>query len=267
MLEDLTYVSWLYVSLQVTYITVTKYCFDAFKCESIGGVLVLRSDPSVECHTSTHTNLVVLGVIGILCYSVGYIVFVVWKMWTINVNRSFRDPQNLRRYGFLYRYFELDYYWTPVICLLRRLFFVVILVFMNNPALQAGALAVIINMSLMLQVYTAPYVNTYLDVLFSFLLVTLMFEAFSGVLFYSSNLPSADRAILEMIVLLALFVLIGIAVVFLLLELRQKYHHHVVKSMHCKDVLRRRNFMHSSNRMLSVVSPEYKEAMKEVISH
>lgn len=225
----------------MTYITIAKYCFDVFKCENIGGVSVLRTDPSIECNTRQHSLLIAFGIVGTLSYSVGYLCFVSWKLWRINLTRSFQDLRNLRRYGFLYRTFELDYFWSPIVVLARRLLFVMILVFINNPGFQAGSMVIIVTGSLMLHIYTAPYVDTYLDVLFSFLLIALMFEAFSGVLFYSSNLPNQNRIILEWIVLGALFMLVLIFIVIFSLEIVRIFQLKFLKGMHFRDTLKRAN--------------------------
>ncbi|GMH37095.1 hypothetical protein BSKO_04968 [Bryopsis sp. KO-2023] len=254
------------VSVEVTYITVTKYCFDAFSCEDIAGVSVLRSAPSIECNTTEHSWLMVLGVGGTLFYSLGYLIFVAWKMIQLHNAMTFQEPANLRRYGFLYRRFELEYYWTPIVILVRRLVFVMVLTFLSNPAFQAGALAIVINASLMLQVYTAPYVDTSLDILFSFLLVTLMFESFGGVMFYSSNLPQANRVILEWIVLSIMFALFVVFFIFFVVEVVRKYQRFSVKRMHCMEILRRKGSVEvpAALGLLKAMSFEYREALDEV---
>ena len=220
-------------SVDIMYVTIAKYCFDVFKCETIAGVSVLRVDASVECDED-HIFLTVLASIGIIFYVVGYLIYVIWKLFDLRNRRVFSLPRNLRRYGFIYQKYELDYYYTPAIMLVRKLLFVFVLVYVNNPAFQVGAIAVIINTSLMIHVYTAPYVDTYLDVLFNFLLLALMFEAFGGLMFYSENLPDANREILEWIVMVTLFLLIAVFLVIFVMEIFMKYHMHFLKSEHRK---------------------------------
>lgn len=224
-------------SFEVTYVTITKYCFDAMKCERIGDVKVLSASPDIECSSRDHKILVAMGTIGIVFYTLGYLAFVSWKLWDMYAKRSFADPSNLRQYGFLYTRFELEYFWTGVVILIRRLCFVTVLVFMNNPAFQAGAMAVITVASLMLHTYTAPYADTYLDVLFSFLLVALMFEAFGGVMFISEDLPTVNRRILEWIVLMALFILAVAFCIIFCMEVVHLYQIRTVKNMHRSAVL------------------------------
>lgn len=243
----------------MTYITVTKYSFDVFKCEDIAGVSVLRTAPSIECGTKEHRELMALGFVGTVAYSIGYLLFVSWKIYQLYMHHSFQNPRNVRRYGFLYYRFELDYCWTPIVVLGRRLLFIIVLVFVNNPGFQAGALAFIVNASLVLHTYSTPYAQTCLDAFFSFLCVALMFESFSGVLFYSTNLPSNNRVILEWIVLLVVLAMFAIAIYFLVWELKMKYQVNYIRQLHCRNILKS-----VSQKTVSFFSAEARDARKLV---
>lgn len=219
-------------SVDITYVTIAKYCFDCFKCVTIADVSVLEISPDVECGTEEHNRLMLLGSIGIVFYVFGYLALISWKLYDLRNRRSFSDESNIQRFGFVYQKYELDYFFTPAIAIIRKLLFVLVLVYMNNPAFQVGTLAIVINVSLMIHVYTAPYVETYLDVLFSFLLVALMFEAFGGLMFYSENLPSDNRFILEWIVMATLFLLVCVFLVIFIMEMLTKYQLHFLKKRH-----------------------------------
>lgn len=126
--------------------------------------------------------------------------FTSWKLYDFRKHRSFANPQNLRRYDFLYQSYEIDYWCTPIVILARKILFVSVLVFVNNPAIQTGTLFVIINASLIFHALATPYVDKLMDVLLGFSLITLLFEALGGLMFYSKNLPDSDRHILEWII-------------------------------------------------------------------
>jgi len=158
-------------SVDVTYVTIAKYCLDVFKCEEIAGVWVMQADISVECHTEEHRVLMGLASTGVTFYVVGYLVFIVYILCSLLHKQKFSDEVNLRRFGFIYEKFELDYCFTPALTIVRKLLFVLVVVFLNNPAFKVGALAIIINGSLVFHIYAAPHVDTYMDVLFSFLLM------------------------------------------------------------------------------------------------
>lgn len=89
----------------------------------------------------------------------------------------------------------------------------------------------------MVHVYTAPYVDTYLDVLFSFLLVALMFETFGGLMFFSDNLPNNDRVMMEYFII-GVMSLVGLVfLVIFTLEVREKYLIHRLRNLHLEAVL------------------------------
>ena len=221
----------LLASINICYITITKYCFDVFKCEKIAGVSVLRVDPSIACD-ERHAITVIVAGLGICIYVLGYPAFLCWKLYHLHCCDRFVDPVQLRTYGFIYAKYELDYCYTPAIVIVRKLLFVLVLVYINNPAFQVGAIAVIINASLTIHVYTAPYVDTHLDVLFSFLLLALLFEAFGGLMFYSENLPDANRHILEWIVFVTFLMLVVVFVLIFVAEIVKKYYTLFLKKQH-----------------------------------
>lgn len=233
---DSTVASFL-ASVDVTYLTIATYCLGVFQCRKVSGVPVLFADSAVQCHTQEHRNLIILASFGIIFYVIGYPVYVSWKLLDLSKKRTFSNDVCLRRYGFIYKKFELSYFFTPAISIVRKLLFVAILIFVSNPAFQVGALAAIATASLMIHVYTAPYVDVYMDVLFSFLLVALMFEAFSGLMFYSDNFPEGDRQILEWIVLSTLIVLLAVFLAIFLLELIRKYQITYVKKAYLSFAL------------------------------
>ena len=261
-------------AVDVTYVTIAKYCFDVFRCEEIAGVSVLRESPDVLCGDVYHLSLKLLSVLGIAFYVVGYLVYLLWKLYDLRTRCAFADATNLRRLGFVYQKFELDYYFTPAVIIVRKLLFVLVLVYVNNPAFQIGLLSIVINTSLMIQVYTAPYVDTYFDVLFSFLLVALMFEAFGGLMFYSENLPDDNRRILEWLVITSLLMLTVVFLVTLCMEIAKKFCMKYVKRAQvlyvkddCRRSLKRETSAHRETSARSAFSQTYLRSMSSRTEH
>ncbi|GMH43963.1 hypothetical protein BSKO_11897 [Bryopsis sp. KO-2023] len=221
-------------SVEVTYLTIVKYCFDAFRCDTVAGISILRSAPAIECGTYQHKWVVALGVVGLIIYGFGYLGFVVYKLSKFRFERKFSDPKHLRRFGFLYQHYEIEYYWTEVIVFVRRLLFVIILVNGEDPAIQVAMLAALIIISLMIHVYTAPYVDTHLDILFSVLLVALLVEAFSGLLFYNREVSNNSKEILQLLVMGAIMLLWVVFAFIFIREIWTKYRIEELKSMQCK---------------------------------
>lgn len=248
-------------SVDVTYVTITKYCLDVFKCESIAGDNVLREDASVVCAGEEYKRLRIIACCGIVLYVIGYLAYTIWKTFDLRNRRAFCDKVNILRYGFIYKKFENDYCFTPVLIIFRKLQFVLVLVFVNNPAFQLGFLAIIIIASLMFQVYAAPYVDTSMDILCSFLLIVLMFGAFAGLMFNSDNMSPEDRRILEWLVIGALMCMVVVFIIILVNEVtillmgcrvksRLKTHRRTDPSVGLWNFIRHFSIMHLSQRRL-----------------
>lgn len=210
-------------SFEVVYLTVAKYCLDSLKCRQIAGISVLQAAPEIECDSDERKVLLALGSLGFLVHVLGYIGFVVYKLNHLRVSRAFCNAKNVRRYGILYAHYEIDYWWNEMVVLLRRLLFVIVFALGDSPGNQVGLLAMIVVASLMLHVYTTPYVRRSVDILFSFLLATLMAQAFSGLLFYNPDVSEESQDILEVLVLIVIAVLWLVFVFFIAWELLRKY--------------------------------------------
>lgn len=209
-------------AVEVTYITIAKYSFNSFICEDVHGVSVMVASPEVECGSREHNAIRLKGALGVIFYVIGFPCFVLWLWFSLHLRQGFSEPTALRRYGFLYRRFKQGYFWTGLVILARRILFVLVLVLMRNAAFQSATLAAITIFSLMLHVYTAPYVDTYLDWFSNVLWVFLLFQCFGGMMFYAVNLPNVNRDILEVFIL-AGFVLLAIGfIVALGWEIRNK---------------------------------------------
>lgn len=174
----------------------------------------------------------IFAALGIVVYVIFYSGFVSWKLLSMWRARTFADPRNLRRFGSFYRCFEPDYFWMSPVYIARRLAFVMIIVFVKSPAFQAGALTTITNGSLMLHVYTAPYVSTRLDILFSFLLVALMFQTFGGLMFYTEKITSVETDFLESLVIIAIISLVLAFIILFAQEVVQVFRVIMLRKMH-----------------------------------
>eukprot|EP00803_Ostreobium_quekettii_P003820 evm.model.scf_1223.3 EVM.evm.TU.scf_1223.3 scf_1223:28111-38337(+) len=224
-------------SVDVTWLTIAKYTFNSFKCGDVHGVSVLLASPYVECESNTHDIIRAQAGVGLFVYVIGFPVFVAYTLYSLHLRQAFSDPVVLRRYGFLYRRFEQNYFWTGVVILLRRILFVLVLVFVNNAAFQAATMAAITIGSLMLHIYSSPYVDSYLDWLTDVLLISLLIQCLGGVMFYATNLPDANRSILELFVLGGLFLLVLCFAIALMWELRYKIGVMRLRRLHCRGVV------------------------------
>lgn len=223
-------------SIEVTYITITRYAFNVTQCEDIAGASVLRADPSILCSSREYKVLKVFGAIGMIVYTFGYLGFVIYKLTMLWANGAFARVSNIRRYGFLFGRFELDYFWTEVISLVVRIIYVAISVFIEDPLSKAAFLAVVTIIWLLAHVYTAPYVEASLDVLQSFLLVSLVALAFGGVMFFNTHFDTGKRKILEISILMVLSVMWVAFLFIFIMEVVNKARVLIIKRKHCNAV-------------------------------
>ena len=221
-------------SLEVMYLTIARYCANALNCRRIAGVSVLRAAPEIECDSEERRMLLALGFIGFSVYVVGYVGFVIYILNHLRVPPTFSDAKNMRRYGILYAHYEIDYWWNEIIILFRRLLFVIIFTLGDSPANQVAMLALIVVASLVVHVYTTPYVHTSVDILFTSLLATLMAQAFSGLLFHNPDVSGRSKRILDTLVLAVIAVLWLVFLFFFGWELLRKYRINVMQQFHKK---------------------------------
>ncbi|CAD7705209.1 unnamed protein product [Ostreobium quekettii] len=170
---------------------------DVLNCDNIAGVVVMSADVSIECVSTEYKALRVFSVVGLLIYTFAYMAFVVLMMFSLFRRQAFSDPSNIRRFGFLYTKVELDYLWMEVISLAVRITFVAVSVFIGDTLSAAASLAVVTMLWLLLHVYSAPYIQSELDVLQSFLVVSLLALAFGGLMFFNPKLGAGKRRVLE----------------------------------------------------------------------
>ncbi|CAD7699006.1 unnamed protein product [Ostreobium quekettii] len=209
-------------AIEVTYLTTTRYCLDVLACTDVAGVSVLTASPETVCGSDKHETLRGFAIAGLILYTGGYLAFVVFQLTTMQQTKSFKLSSNIRRYGFVYERFELEYTWTAVLTLLVRIFFVAAMVLVRNPLSAVGIIAVVTMVWLFVHVYTLPYVKDELDLLQSFFLVCLAAFAMSGLMFSCKNLPSTARTILTGGVLGLVFIMCTITFFFFLMEIFQK---------------------------------------------
>ncbi|GMH43897.1 hypothetical protein BSKO_11831 [Bryopsis sp. KO-2023] len=224
-------------AIEVTYITITRYCFDVLHCHDYGGVQVMSASLDVECSSTQYKVLLVMAVLGLVVYTCGYLVFTAYILTRLHTRKSFSDPSALNRFGFIYERFELGYAWTSVMMLVIRIMFVMSVVLSDNPLSAAAAMALITVAWLLIHVYTLPYVDEGTDLLQTFLLVALMALGYAGVMFSDSQLPQAtkDRFTFGGVVL---FVLMAVVLVWLLShEVLGKIRMRIIQTRHRAAVM------------------------------
>lgn len=178
----------------------------------------MTASVDIECDTVHYQRLRLLASLGLVVYTIGYLLFTSLLLSRLYLNKSFSNTRCLLRFGFIYERFELGYVWTAIMSkfqisqlagsfskkldslngvrfavLVIRIGFVMSVILSGNPLSTAAALAMITVVWLLVHVYTLPYVDDGTDVLQTFLLVSLMALGYAGVMFSESKLPPATK--------------------------------------------------------------------------
>eukprot|EP00736_Rhodelphis_marinus_P006608 Rmarinus@m.3763 len=196
--------------VDVMYLSLTTHSLQPFVCITSPdqGTDWLVASPDIECGSPEHIGLVFLGIVGLLCYTVGLPVFYSYILYRGYVEGTLSHGIYLRRFRFVYSRFEAEYLWWQLVLLLRRILFSMVLVmFHEEPMFQATLGTAVLVVSAALQYYARPFVRNSLDLLESFSLMSLVAFLFSGVLFYDDSFGYHEELeiIIDFLVLLTLF--------------------------------------------------------------
>ncbi|GMH36070.1 hypothetical protein BSKO_03938 [Bryopsis sp. KO-2023] len=226
-------------AIEVTYLTITRYCCEVLRCETIAGVKVMSASLSIECSSDEYRFLHALAIAGLIVYTLGYIVFSSFCLLWMHYHMAYSSKKNLVRYGFLYERFELGYSWIAVASLFVRIGFVMSLVLVDDQKAAAGLMSLMTIGWLLIQVYTLPYVSSSLDFLQTCMLVGLLIVSFSG-LMYSHDPPLTDiyRKRIERAEIAAIGIMVAVTILFLIRELVVKTRIAIIQRRHKQAVLR-----------------------------
>eukprot|EP00736_Rhodelphis_marinus_P013170 Rmarinus@m.27236 len=193
------------------YHTLTIKSLATFVCMELpDGTSVLSWVPSVECGTTGHAGLVLLGVFGVVCYTI--LVPVVFAGVLLHGLRHqlFGTTWFEERFGFMYTAYEPGFFYWHLVRLARRFGFCVTMVCFNEEPIGQSALALVIMVAtLSSNVFAMPYVRNYLDNLDTVLAISQLFFLYCGVLFYT-EVFTTGATILVLLVLVGTILICGV---------------------------------------------------------
>jgi hypothetical protein len=177
------------------YPSIVREAIYLFSCEPRGPDLqVLTVDRGVECYETQHLFWMTMVGIPALIFFCGVIPLVgVQTLRRIKVKNLMEDTAMVRKYGFLYRGYEEEFYYWEGIVTLRKVLMVLISVMLKRygPETQALAALCVIQGALLLNVMYGPYDYAVQDRLETISLGTTFFTIVSGLYFVTSNPPDA----------------------------------------------------------------------------
>lgn len=183
---------------------------------------VWAEDTNLTCFQGQHIVTGVVGSLGLLFFSFGFIVFIAVLLWSNK--HKVNDLQFLSRYGFLYRAYKTDaetIYWEAVVTLRKALIgAVVVYAYPLGPNLQAILAVGVLILALIAQMIWKPFKefrtkscggcfrncewlnSADLNLLEAFSLVLSLITFYSGVVFNDPNTSKTGRSTLVIIVFL-----------------------------------------------------------------
>ncbi|GFR39733.1 hypothetical protein Agub_g215 [Astrephomene gubernaculifera] len=199
--------------LNIGFLVMLKYNLSAFKCTSIAGVKYIAASPNDLCYTKKHWNLMLLGTTGLIVYNFGFIFLYGHVMRQLRKHRALGDRKPLLLYGWMYERYEAQYYWYETTIILQRMGFVLVSLFVSDPALQAVLCMIVSVAVLLLDMRTSAYMDKQIHLLQAVAEGVVGALLVAGLLFYN---PLSDPAVIrpvEYVLLVAVIAAFCMAVV------------------------------------------------------
>lgn len=174
----------------VIYPAIVREAFSLFACEWRGpGMWLLSADVGVECYSVKHSLWMTFVGIPAICLFCGFLPLTAFiKLGRLKKAELLEDIAMVRKYGFLYRGYEEDYYYWEVIVTGRKVLIVFIAVFFKSygAVVQGIASLVVIQTALLLNIIYGPYDYGLQDRMETLSLATSFFTLVGG-LYYENN--------------------------------------------------------------------------------
>ena len=205
--------------LTFMYTFLTSLGLEAFICNDIGGVRVMRKAPWLDCYDSEWNERLPVHIIALLLYGLGIpCVIALWLKKSNNKNRLQEDMDFRRRYGCLFKGFKADCYWWDVFAMGRKLAFTsCTVIFQDATIWQALAGFFVLTGFLVCEVHVNPFRLEIVNILQSIIDVILLIVLVAGMLMSSNFITDSQRDQLStfMIVIVILGVVIAFGTIFI----------------------------------------------------
>jgi hypothetical protein len=108
-----------------------------FSCQQLpNGEYYLVDAPTVTCYTGDHAKLMVLAVVTMVFYTLGWPLFLSVAFRIADRKVLFYNPKFGGLLGFLYKRFEIEWFWWHAIVLAHKLAIVLTKIFLFNTFYQ-----------------------------------------------------------------------------------------------------------------------------------
>ncbi|KAG2448436.1 hypothetical protein HYH02_006328 [Chlamydomonas schloesseri] len=199
--------------LNIGYLVLLKYCLSTYRCQKINGVMYLYMSPNDMCYTTKHWNLMLLGTAGLIVYTGGFIYLYGHAMRALSKSRCLGDKKPLLLYGWMYERYEAQFYWYEAVIILQRTGFVLVSLFVLDPALQAVLCMIICVAVLLLDIRTSSYVDKQIHILQAGVDGALGAVLVAGLLFYNPLVSTTVTNVVSYVLLALVLAAFGSAAI------------------------------------------------------
>jgi len=200
------------------YPSLILWTFRLFNCEQLGSTeesIILVSDMSQQCWVGTHLIYIVcLGIPMMVVYVIGFPTYCLIMLFRhrrdiffsnthnddyLHFEELFRRQRDSMGLYLLYHGFKPNFYCFEVVVMVRKVFIVMIAVFVINGITQALLANILVVVALVLHLMMEPYVNRTLNVVeLCALLMSFVTYTFGAML---NNSPTSWRVVFSVLIL------------------------------------------------------------------
>jgi hypothetical protein len=197
------YITAVVVVLFTLHPNLTQHTFLMFACKKIGANrddLFLLADLSERCFTPEHFKWIFTVAVPCLALYVVGIPLLAYKLLRRN-SQQLTEQRVVKKYSFLYKGYELQWYFWEVVVVARKVGLAAIAVFFSYNAQIQSLMAVLLVMSALLaHVYARPFESDLMDMTEFFSLTTSFATFWAGQFLFVPDLPSGDRVFLSVLI-------------------------------------------------------------------
>ena len=195
------------------YLGLASNALALFNCKSDGsGDYYVVSKPDIQCFAETHTQLMLLSIVPLLIYVIGWPLLLMIALRNAMREHLFHDPAFSSIFGFVYAKFELEWFFWYFMTVFHKLSIVLIKIFLFDNFVQAPVALVLTFIMMSCQSFARPYASDSLDRLQSLVYGSQFLYLFIGVLL-STERGGADLANTLETMFFVVFAIMGVFIV------------------------------------------------------
>ena len=143
------------------YLALTAKTLGLYNCKRLDSdTYYLVSHPDVTCFEGEHLAALILSVIPLVVYVIGAPVGLACVFYIGARQDLLNHPTYSAIFGFLYKRYELEYFWWHFVIILHKGFIVLATVFMLGDFMQAAVAAIVTMIVVMGNSFARPFAST-----------------------------------------------------------------------------------------------------------